>query len=324
MGLPLPRYRRTTLPLERILYVTPSPSIASDAELKETKAVAEACLIGAPQRAYDSLVAYHVSATPSTAHPNGPAVPKYMPAPLHEAAVEAAPHRPVSGPHRLVSVKPRKTAVARQSATLHLIQNTRTLLVMLAGLSTFGAGLAFATFYTAKPTEKPRTLTYLAWAYAAFILCTMTTLLWQVALVADYHGLDGRVCRSRCGILLALVVGFLSATAGVLFLGLAMTENASRSVRSAGYAGTSAVGLLALAALFRLVPTLLRRAKLAKVSRARKRWRRGGRPVSVGVGDPLTLDLEQALPPDVALRGLPQDKYSPEALQEYFAQHAEI
>ncbi|EJD49891.1 hypothetical protein AURDEDRAFT_121922 [Auricularia subglabra TFB-10046 SS5] len=73
-----------------------------------------------------------------------------------------------------------------------LVKHARSLLVVLAAGCTFGASLAFETLQSAPLASQA----YLAWAFMAFVLGMVTTLLWQAVLVADFRGFSGRVYRS--------------------------------------------------------------------------------------------------------------------------------
>ncbi|EJD35658.1 hypothetical protein AURDEDRAFT_117339 [Auricularia subglabra TFB-10046 SS5] len=146
--------------------------------------------------------------------------------------------------------------------------HSRALLPILAATSTFGAGLAFSTFFTVQQTfpggvGAGHALRFLAWAFAAFAACMLTTLIWQVALVPDFHGFEGRLYRSKGAILFAVFAAFTSMAGGVVFLSLALTESADATVRAAAYTVVGAVAVAGVTTLPRLWMTGLRRARAA-------------------------------------------------------------
>lgn len=132
------------------------------------------------------------------------------------------------------------------------VQKIQQLLALLAGISTFGAGLAFSSYYTAKPTEPSDVLALLSWSYAAFLFCTITTLVWQVALNSSATSLEGHLFRSNAGITLALSLAAISIAAGSVLLTVSLVLHAPGGIRAAGYAVIAAIGILAASSWLRI------------------------------------------------------------------------
>ncbi|KZV99768.1 hypothetical protein EXIGLDRAFT_762417 [Exidia glandulosa HHB12029] len=132
--------------------------------------------------------------------------------------------------------------------------STHGLFQVVAAVGTFGAGLSFSTFYTAETTENTKALAFLSWSYASFLICTVTTLIWQVVLISDLLT-RGRACSY--GRLFALIQSFVSATAGAILLCLALTQHRLFSVRVSGYTGIAAIGILGTIALAHSPPVPL-------------------------------------------------------------------
>lgn len=132
------------------------------------------------------------------------------------------------------------------------VQKIQQLLALLAGISTFGAGLAFSSYYTAKPTEPSDVLALLSWSYAAFLFCTITTLVWQVALNSSATSLEGHLFRSNAGITLALSLAAISIAAGSIVLTVSLVLHAPGGIRAAGYAVIAAIAVLAASSWLRI------------------------------------------------------------------------
>ena len=67
----------------------------------------------------------------------------------------------------------------------HAICSSSSALRVLAGVGTFGAGVAFSSFYTARATEKQSTQVLLAASYAVFLFCVAVTLVAELALTVS-------------------------------------------------------------------------------------------------------------------------------------------
>lgn len=132
------------------------------------------------------------------------------------------------------------------------VQKIQQVLALLAGISSFGAGLAFSSYYTAKPTEPSDVLALLSWSYAAFLFCTITTLVWQVALNSSATSFQGHLFRSNAGISLALNLAAISIAAGSILLTVSLVRHAPRGVQASGYAVIAAIGVLGASGLMRI------------------------------------------------------------------------
>lgn len=164
--------------------------------------------------------------------------------------------------------EPVTTGRTRTASTLpdNLVQPARTLLNLLTTLSAFGATLAFSAMYSSLASAP----TYLAWAFAAFIVGLAETLVCQVVLVADFQGFSGRIYRSPAGILAGITIGFASIITGSILVCLSMTKNAIYGVRAAGYTASALVALLVCASLCRLAFAIRRRSQLLASSEGRR------------------------------------------------------
>lgn len=149
------------------------------------------------------------------------------------------------------------TALRHTTDVQFVAASTHGLFKVVAAVGTFGAGLSFSTFYTAETTENTKALAFLSWSYASFLICTVTTLIWQVVLISDLMT-RGRACSY--GRFFALVQSFVSAAAGAILLCLALTQHRLFSVRISGYTGIAAIGILGTIALVRLYTIALRPA----------------------------------------------------------------
>ncbi|EJD49880.1 hypothetical protein AURDEDRAFT_182652 [Auricularia subglabra TFB-10046 SS5] len=132
------------------------------------------------------------------------------------------------------------------------VQKIQQVLALLAGISSFGAGLAFSSYYTAKPTEPSDVLALLSWSYAAFLFCTITTLVWQVALNSSATSFQGHLFRSNAGISLALNLAAVSIASGSILLTVSLVRHAPRGVQASGYAVIAAIGVLGASGLMRI------------------------------------------------------------------------
>ncbi|EJD49893.1 hypothetical protein AURDEDRAFT_182655 [Auricularia subglabra TFB-10046 SS5] len=115
----------------------------------------------------------------------------------------------------------------REAPVSELVRHTHHLLAVLAAVSAFGANMAFVTLQSA--TAQGRA--YTAWAFAAFALGILVTLLWQAVIMTDVR----RFTSSTAGVLAAPATGCMFLAVGTLLLSLSMTRHALPSVRVAGY-----------------------------------------------------------------------------------------
>lgn len=137
-----------------------------------------------------------------------------------------------------------------------IVDHARTLLAVLTTLGTFGAGVSFSALNSG--TSLSRTL--LAWSFSAFIFGSAETLIFQVALVADFcPHTEHRAYRSETGILTGMGVGFAAVLAGTLCLTLSMTTSLLAGVRAAGLAVSFLLAITVAASLVRLAYTIWRR-----------------------------------------------------------------
>ncbi|KZW00805.1 hypothetical protein EXIGLDRAFT_745415 [Exidia glandulosa HHB12029] len=139
---------------------------------------------------------------------------------------------------------------------------SRGLFAVLAAIATFGAGLAYSTYFQARSDAHPLALQMMAWSWTSFIFCVVLSLVWQIVLVPDFDdGAPGRGFRHKLVIFAVLVICLVCILAGTVLLSLALVPDAGTTVKAAGYAVAGLIGVLTFASVFRFTSTVSRRGK---------------------------------------------------------------
>lgn len=117
--------------------------------------------------------------------------------------------------------------------------SSSTPLRLLAGVGSFGAGVAYTSFFTARATETRTTQSLLAASYVVFLFCVATTLLAELAVTVAVRKNPDRTSASygRLSIRLAIFVCYTCILAGTTLLTLCLVFTMPHAIFAIGCVG---------------------------------------------------------------------------------------